>query len=96
MLNLIRNTQGVCARFGCQMQACSGATVMGSLQQPIWTKGLNFPPKGSSFIGSQLQVKLNSVKLCRSSYAEASMVTGRPPSSVSVPVPESEGTVLCN
>ncbi|KAB1219749.1 Serine hydroxymethyltransferase 3, chloroplastic [Morella rubra] len=73
------------------MQACSGATVMGSLQQPIWSKGLNFPPKGSSFIGSQLQVKLNSVKLCRSSYAEASMVTGRPPSSVFVPVPESEG-----
>lgn len=74
------------------MQACSGAAVMGSLQQPIWTKGSNFAPKGSSVIGFPQQGRLNLMKPCRSSYVEGSLVTGRPPSSASVPAPEIGGS----
>ncbi|KAG6772630.1 hypothetical protein NC652_017672 [Populus alba x Populus x berolinensis] len=70
------------------MQATSGAAVMGSLQQPVLSKGLAFPMKRSVIIGFPYQVKLNSVKPCRASSLEGSLVTGRPPSSVSVPIPE--------
>jgi hypothetical protein len=66
------------------MQACSGAAVRGSVQQPIWTKGSNFIPKGSS-VGFPQHVKVNSMKACRCSRIEGSLVTGRPPSSVFVP-----------
>uniref|UniRef100_A0A2N9IIT1 Serine hydroxymethyltransferase n=1 Tax=Fagus sylvatica TaxID=28930 RepID=A0A2N9IIT1_FAGSY len=76
------------------MQACSGAAVMGSLQQPIWTKESNFPPRGSSVIGFPHQGRLNLLKPCRSSYVEGSLVTGTPPSSVSVPVPEIGGAFI--
>ena len=75
------------------MQACSGAAVMGSLQQPIWIKGSNFPPKGSSVIGFPHQGRLSLLKPCRSSV-EGSLVTGGLPSSVSVPVPEIGGIIL--
>lgn len=75
------------------MQACSGATVRGSVQQPIWTKGSNFPPKGAS-VRFLHHVKVNLVKPCRSSRIEGSLVTGRPPSSVSVP--EIGGSTLYN
>ncbi|KAJ0090544.1 hypothetical protein Patl1_12998 [Pistacia atlantica] len=67
------------------MQACSGAAVNGSLQQVIWAKSLRFPSKGSGMSGFSNQIKLNSMKPCKSSYIEGSLVTGRPPSSVSVP-----------
>ncbi len=67
---------------------------MGSLQQPIWTKESNFPPRGSSVIGFPHQGRLNLLKPCRSSYVEGSLVTGTPPSSVSVPVPEIGGIIL--
>lgn len=73
------------------MQACSGTGVMGSLQQPVWIKGSSFPPKGSFNNGYPHQVKLGSVKPCRSSQLEGTLVTGKPPSSVSVPMPEIEG-----
>ncbi|KAL7164548.1 hypothetical protein ACSBR2_040450 [Camellia fascicularis] len=71
------------------MQACSGTAVMGSIQQPIWAKA--FLPKGSGFSGFHHQVKLNLLKPCRSSQLEGSLITGRPPSSVSVPAPEIGG-----
>ncbi|XP_059448890.1 serine hydroxymethyltransferase 3, chloroplastic-like isoform X3 [Corylus avellana] len=67
------------------MQACSGAAVRGSVQQPIWTKGSNFIPKGSSVVGFPQHVKVNSMKACRCSCIEGGLVTGRPPSSVFVP-----------
>ncbi|KAJ6914907.1 serine hydroxymethyltransferase 3 [Populus alba x Populus x berolinensis] len=70
------------------MQATSGAAVMGSLQQPVLSKGPAFPMKRSVIIGFPYQVKINSVKPCRASSLEGSLVTGRPPSSVSVPIPE--------
>ncbi|KAG6770558.1 hypothetical protein POTOM_026243 [Populus tomentosa] len=70
------------------MQATSGAAVMGSLQQPVLSKGPAFPMKRSVIIGFPYQVKLNSVKPCRASSLEGSLVTGRPPSSVSVPILE--------
>ncbi|KAJ6361593.1 hypothetical protein OIU78_002094 [Salix suchowensis] len=70
------------------MQATSGAAVMGSLQQPVLTKGSAFPMKRSVIIGFPYQVKL---KPCRASSLEGSLVTGRPPSSVSVPIPETGG-----
>ncbi|XP_065849493.1 serine hydroxymethyltransferase 3, chloroplastic [Euphorbia lathyris] len=73
------------------MQGCTGTAVMGSLQQPIWTKGSALPPTRSSFIGFPHQIKLNSFKSCRYSRIQGSLVTGRPPSSVSVPVPEAGG-----
>ncbi|KAE8099998.1 hypothetical protein FH972_017937 [Carpinus fangiana] len=71
------------------MQACSGAAMSGSVQQAIWTKGSNFIPKGSSVVGFPQHVKVNSLKPCRCSRIEGSLVTGRPPSSV--PVPEIGG-----
>ncbi|KAG5524730.1 hypothetical protein RHGRI_031414 [Rhododendron griersonianum] len=74
------------------MQACSGTAVMGSVQQPVWVKGSTFFPKGSFFNGCRHQVKIASVKPCRSSQLEGSLVTGRPPSSVSVSVPEIGGS----
>ncbi|KAL6276571.1 serine hydroxymethyltransferase 3 chloroplastic [Prunus yedoensis var. nudiflora] len=74
------------------MQACGGAAVMGSLQQPTWTKGTTFPNKRLSFGGYSHQLKLNYVKTRRSySYIEGSLVAGRPSSSVSVPLPEIGG-----
>ena len=74
------------------MQSCSGAAVvMGSLQQPIWIKGSAFPCKGFGISGNQNYVKLISVGACRASQLGGSLVTGRPPSSVSVPVPEIGG-----
>ncbi|KAJ4708163.1 Serine hydroxymethyltransferase [Melia azedarach] len=72
------------------MQACSGAAMMGSLQQSIWVKGSPFLSKGSSASGFPNQIRFNLVKPCRSSI-EGSLVTGRPPSSVSVPLPEMGG-----
>ncbi|XP_004253097.1 serine hydroxymethyltransferase 3, chloroplastic-like [Solanum lycopersicum] len=71
------------------MEACSRAAVMGSsLQQPVWVKGSAFPLKG--------EVKLNGVRLwfvkpCKASQLDGSLVSGRPPSSVSVPIPEMGG-----
>ncbi|KAK3035987.1 hypothetical protein RJ639_031160 [Escallonia herrerae] len=70
------------------MQACSGTTVMGSLQQPAWIKGSNLSPIGSGIIGLPHQLKLSSIRPCKSSQLEGSLVTGRPPSSVSISVPE--------
>ncbi|CAN6555759.1 unnamed protein product [Malus baccata var. baccata] len=79
------------------MQACGGAAVMGSLQQPTWTKGIAFPNKGLSFTGYSHQLKLNRVKpgtgtARYSSYIEGSLTAGRPSSSVSVPLPEIGGS----
>lgn len=64
------------------MQACNGAAMMGSLQQPIWVKGNRpiFPLKGYG-------LKLISVKPCRAQL-ESSLDTGKPPSSDSFPVVE--------
>jgi glycine hydroxymethyltransferase len=76
------------------MQACSGAAMRGSVQQPIWTKGSNFIPKGSCVVGFPQHVKVNSLKPCRCSRIEGSLVTGRPPSSL--PVPEIGGSILYN
>ncbi|KAF8406922.1 hypothetical protein HHK36_006043 [Tetracentron sinense] len=72
------------------MHACNGAAVMGAVQQPVWTKGSTFLPKVSTNSGFPHQVRLNSVKSCRASYTEGSLITGtgRPSSSVSVPVSE--------
>lgn len=67
-----------------RMQACTRPSLMGSLQQPIWIEHSRFPSKGCGVIGFSHQVKLNLVKPCRS-YTEGSLVTGKPPSSVSVP-----------
>lgn len=74
------------------MQACGGAAVMGSLQQPTWTKGTIFPNKGLIGTGFSHKLKLTCVKPVRSSsYIEGSLVAGRPSSSVSVTLPEIGG-----
>lgn len=74
------------------MQAC---TTMSSLQQqPIWTKGLNFPAKGyGSNNGFLPQVRFCNIKPSKASHVEASLVAGKP-SSVSFSVPEIGGN--CN
>ncbi|KAG5597810.1 hypothetical protein H5410_039042 [Solanum commersonii] len=70
------------------MEACSRAAVVGSsLQQSVWVKGSTFPLKGEVKLN---RVKLWSVKPCKASQLEGSLVSGRPPSSVSVPIPEME------
>ncbi|XP_021830936.1 serine hydroxymethyltransferase 3, chloroplastic-like [Prunus avium] len=75
------------------MEACGGAAVMGSLQQPSWTKGTIFPNKGLIGTGFSHKLKLTCVKPVRSSssYIEGSLVAGRPSSSVSVTLPEIGG-----
>lgn len=71
-----------------------GSAVMGSVQHPIWVKGSSvFSLKGSGgVVGFPYQARLNVLKQCRcSSRLEGSLVTGRPPSSASVPAPEMGG-----
>ncbi|KAK6135564.1 hypothetical protein DH2020_030672 [Rehmannia glutinosa] len=65
--------------------------MINSIQQTVWTKGPIFPSKWIGTSGCPSHVKLSSVKPCRSSQLEGSLVTGRPPSSVSVPIPEVGG-----
>jgi glycine hydroxymethyltransferase len=77
------------------MPVWNGAAVMGSIQQqPILIKGSAVHPKGFSVNGFPHKLKLMSLKPCRSSSLEGNLVTGRPPSSVSVPVPESSGNFV--
>ncbi|CAN4127952.1 unnamed protein product [Withania somnifera] len=55
--------------------------MMGSLQQRIWIKGSTFPSKGSAGINiSSGLVKLYSVKPCRASPIEGTLLTGQPTS----------------
>ncbi|PQQ19890.1 serine hydroxymethyltransferase 3 chloroplastic-like [Prunus yedoensis var. nudiflora] len=63
-----------------KMQACGGAAVMGSLQQPTWTKGTTFPNKRLSFGGYSHQLKLNYVKTRRLilTLKEAWLLEGHP------------------
>ena len=72
------------------MQACSGAATTGSLQQPIWTKGLSFHAKGCGSNGFVPQAKLFFVKPCKASYVDGSLVSGKP-SSLTAPLPEIGG-----
>ncbi|XP_038689572.1 serine hydroxymethyltransferase 3, chloroplastic-like [Tripterygium wilfordii] len=68
------------------MQACTGAAMMGSLQQPFRPKNSLFPVKECGLSGFLNKIKLNSLKPCSCSVVEGSLTTGRPPSSASVPV----------
>ncbi|XP_061356081.1 serine hydroxymethyltransferase 3, chloroplastic [Gastrolobium bilobum] len=72
------------------MQACTGVAMMGSLQQPVWTKGLNFHAEGYSSNGFIPQVRFYNVKPCKASHVEGNLVTGKP-SSLSFSVPEIGG-----
>ncbi|GKV48722.1 hypothetical protein SLEP1_g55526 [Rubroshorea leprosula] len=73
------------------MQACSGAGMMGSLQQPVRATRPSFPLMGFGISGSPNQIKLNSVRPCKLSHVGGSLVTGALPASVSVTVPEISG-----
>ncbi|XP_026414946.1 serine hydroxymethyltransferase 3, chloroplastic-like [Papaver somniferum] len=79
------------------MQAYSGAAIMGAaVQQPdLFTKGSStfFPKLSATKDRFPSQVRFNPVKTCKaaSSSIEGSLVTGRPPSSVSVPIPKMGG-----
>ena len=72
------------------MQGTAGVAMMGSLQQPVWTKGQTFPAKGYGSNGFMPQVKFYNVKPCKASHVEGSLVTGMP-STLSVSVPEIGG-----
>ncbi|KAL0330722.1 UNVERIFIED_CONTAM: Serine hydroxymethyltransferase 3, chloroplastic [Sesamum angustifolium] len=65
--------------------------MMNSIQQPLGPKGSLFPSKWLGITGCPNHVKLSSIKPCRSSQLEGSLITGKPPSSVSVPIPEIGG-----
>nr|KYP62897.1 hypothetical protein KK1_017457 [Cajanus cajan] len=65
-------------------------TMMGSLQQSVWTKGMDFPPKGCGNNGFLPQVKFCNMKSCKASHVEGSLVTGKP-SSLSFSVPKIGG-----
>ncbi|XP_022850768.1 serine hydroxymethyltransferase 3, chloroplastic-like, partial [Olea europaea var. sylvestris] len=71
-----------------EIQACSGSAVMGSTQLPVWTNGSVFPLKGFGMGGCSNHVKFSLVKPCQSSQLEENLVSGRPPSSVFIAVPE--------
>ncbi|KAK9126077.1 hypothetical protein Scep_014923 [Stephania cephalantha] len=70
------------------MQSYSGAALMGAVQQPSWTKCPSFSPKLNICGVSPVQFSLNSANPFRVSCIEGSLITGRPPSSASVPAPE--------
>ncbi|KAM5574551.1 serine hydroxymethyltransferase 3, chloroplastic [Rosa sericea] len=71
------------------MQACSGAAVMGSVQQPTRLRGAALPNRRLSISGFPHQVNLNFAKTARSySNIQGSLVAGRPSSPASVHVPE--------
>lgn len=73
------------------LETCGGAAVMGSVQQPIWVKGTKLFQKGFSTNQYLQQIRLNSIKPCKVSNIEGSLVSARPPSSVSVPAPDAGG-----
>ena len=75
------------------MQACGGSAIMNSIQQPVGIKTSVFPSNWMGAIGSPSHVKMSSFKPCRSSQLEGSLVTGKPPSSASIPIPEVGGIV---
>lgn len=75
------------------MPACTGVAMMGSLQQPVWTKLQNVTHKGSSTHGFMPQVSFSNVNPCKASHVVGSVVTGRP-SSLSFSAPEIGGN--CN
>ncbi|MED6133546.1 Serine hydroxymethyltransferase 3, chloroplastic, variant 2 [Stylosanthes scabra] len=67
------------------MQATTGVAMMDSLlQQPVWTKGMTFPNKGFGNNACLPQVKFYSLKPCKASHVEGTVLTGTP-SSLSVP-----------
>ncbi|KAL7600911.1 serine hydroxymethyltransferase 3, chloroplastic [Lactuca sativa] len=71
------------------MNTCSGA-IMGSLQQPVWIKESTFLPKRPGFTKFPHQLNLGSLKPCKLSKIEGSLVTGKP-STTSVPITVLEG-----
>lgn len=73
------------------MQACGGSAMMSSIQQTVWTQGSAFHSKLLGLNGCSNNVKLSSMKPCRSSPSEVNLVTGKPSSSASVPIHEIEG-----
>lgn len=60
---------------------------MGSLKQSIWNNVSTFRLNRYSSNEFAYHIKLNSVRPCKSFNVSGSLVTGRPPSSVSVPAP---------
>lgn len=66
--------------------------IMGFTQLPVWTNGSVFPSKGFGMGGCSNHVKFSLVKPCQSSQLEENLVSGRPPSSVFVAVPEFGGS----
>lgn len=73
-----------------KMHACCGS-VMGAVHQSVWMTSPGLCPKISTGIDFPCRIRLNSIKPCKASYVEGSLVTGRPPSSVSVPAPGIDG-----
>lgn len=76
------------------MQACAGSTTMNSIQQSLGIKGSVFPSNWIGINGCPNHVRFTSIKPCRSSQLDGNLVTGRPPSSVSVPIPAIGGSIL--
>ncbi|KAL8487495.1 hypothetical protein ACS0TY_023976 [Phlomoides rotata] len=73
------------------MQACAGSATINSIQQSLGIKGSVFPSNWIGINGCPNHVRFSSVKPCRSSQLDGSLVTGKPPSFVTVPIPEIRG-----
>ncbi|PIM98475.1 Glycine/serine hydroxymethyltransferase [Handroanthus impetiginosus] len=73
------------------MHACGGSATMNSIQRPLGAKGSVFPSKKIGVSVSRNHVNWSLVKPWRSSQLEGSLVTGKPSTSVSVPIPEIGG-----
>lgn len=76
-----------------KMHACGGS-MMGAVQQSVWMKGSGLHPKISTGVDFPWGIRLNSLKPCKASHVEGRLVTGRPPSSVSVPAPGIDGNPI--
>lgn len=75
-----------------KMHACGGS-MMGAVQQSVWMTGSGLHPKISTGVDIPWGIRLNSLKPCKASHVEGSLVTGGLPSSVSVPAPGIDGDV---
>ncbi|KAL8522184.1 hypothetical protein ACS0TY_012362 [Phlomoides rotata] len=67
------------------------AATINSIQQSVGIKGSVFPSNWIGINGCPDHVRFSSVKPCRSSQLDGSLLTGKPPSSVTVPIPEIGG-----
>ncbi|XP_043726099.1 serine hydroxymethyltransferase 3, chloroplastic-like isoform X2 [Telopea speciosissima] len=73
------------------MHAYGRTAATGAIHQLTWSNGSSSSPKVSTWGGFPCQVRFKSVRPCKTSCIEGSLVTGRPASDPSVHVPDTRG-----